>query len=350
MLEVTVPLGARTYPVWVGAGARERITDVVGPAVRRVAVLTQEGVPQRMIPDFGKLPTVVATIGGGEEHKTLATVASVCSTMARAGITRSDLVVGVGGGMVTDVAGFVAATYHRGMRVAHVATTLLAMVDASIGGKTGVNLPEGKNLVGSFWQPVAVACDTEALETLSAREMACGMGEMAKYHFIDRTLRTDGSIEERIASCASIKASIVAEDEREGGRRALLNYGHTLAHALEIETGHRLAHGEAVALGILFAGHVAHEMGRIDDSRLALHHRVIGEDYGLRPLLPSGVGLDAMVDTMGRDKKSDGALTFVLDGASGLEVVHDVDEEVLRRAWIAFESHLVSLGGADRLP
>ena len=143
------------------------------------------------------------------------------------------MVVAVGGGIVTDVAGFAAATYHRGTAYVNVATSLLAQVDAAIGGKTGVNLPEGKNLVGAFWQPDAVLCDTETLASLPPREWACGRGEIAKYAFLGDAPTADQPIEEQVARCAGIKAAVVAEDEREGGRRMILNYGHTLAHALE---------------------------------------------------------------------------------------------------------------------
>ena len=159
----------------------------------------------------------------------------------------------VGGGLVTDVAGFAAATYHRGIAVIHVPTTLLGMVDAAIGGKTGVNLPEGKNLVGAFWQPAAVLCDLDALATLPERECRSGLGEMAKYHFLTGDDLLTLPMEERVAACVAIKAAVVSGDEREAPAgtgatgRAVLNYGHTLAHALEIDGDHDLRHGEAVA-------------------------------------------------------------------------------------------------------
>src|SRR5207248_7927475 len=153
---------------------------------------------------------------------------------SRWGLTRGDVVVAVGGGVVTDTAGFAAAVYHRGVPWVAVATTLLAQVDAAIGGKTGVNLPEGKNLVGAFWQPGAVLCDTEVLETLPPREYRSGLGEIAKYHFLTDDPFEDLPLDEKVARCVAIKAAFVERDERERtGSRALLNYGHTLAHALE---------------------------------------------------------------------------------------------------------------------
>ena len=189
-------------------------------------------------------------ISDGEDHKSLATIEMLTRGFARQGLTRHDVVVGVGGGLVTDVAGFAAAAWHRGTPVVHVATTLLGMIDAAVGGKTAVNLPEGKNLVGAFWQPVGVICDLDALDTLPSREMRCGLGEMAKYHFLAGDDLLAMELDERIARCIQIKAEVVASDEREGGRRALLNYGHTLAHALEIATDYDMAHGEAVAVGL----------------------------------------------------------------------------------------------------
>src|SRR5207248_3811411 len=154
--------------------------------------------------------------------------------------------VGGGGGVGTDTAGFAAAACHRGVGWVAVPTTLLGQVDAAIGGKTGVNLPEGKNLVGSFWQPSAVLCDTEVLETLPPREYRSGLGEMAKYHFLGGEALIDCNLDERVARCVAIKAEVGASDEREGGRRAILNYGHTLGHDLETAGHYELRHGEAV--------------------------------------------------------------------------------------------------------
>ena len=210
--------------------------------------------------------------------------------------------VAVGGGMVTDVAGFAAASYHRGTPYVNVATTLLAQVDAAIGGKTGVNLPEGKNLVGAFWQPGAVLCDTATLTTLSPREWACGKGEMAKYSFLGEAAPPGSDIDEQVASCVAIKAEVVAADEREGDRRMVLNYGHTLAHALEAAglADHPewdLRHGEAVAIGLIFAALLAQRLGRIDDARVKQHRAVVGS-YDLAMDLPVDAGAAELVDFM----------------------------------------------------
>jgi len=238
-------------------------------------------------------------------------------------------VVGVGGGVVTDVAGFAAASYHRGLPVVHVATTLLAQIDAAIGGKTGVNLPEGKNLVGAFWQPAAVLCDTSTLDTLPAREMRCGLGEMAKYHFLGGEDLADLAFDQRVARCVEIKAGIVADDERDAGRRAVLNYGHTLGHAIE-STGHYdLRHGEAVAIGLIYAAELGRALERIDSDRVAVHRKIV-DGYGLPGSLPEGAQTDDLMAAMARDKKAVDGLTFALDGPTGIEVVASIDPGLVR--------------------
>jgi 5-deoxy-5-amino-3-dehydroquinate synthase len=329
MRHVSVPLGGRSYEVVVGHGAATYLGTVLPQSAKRAAVVTQSTVPVEIDAD---IPYERIEIGTGERHKSLDTIAELCRSFARMGLTRNDVVIGVGGGMVTDVAGFAAATYHRGVPVVHVATTLLGMVDAAIGGKTGVNLPEGKNLVGAYWQPSGVICDLDALDSLPEREMRCGLGEMAKYHFLtgDDLLALD--LTDRIAHCVQIKADVVASDEREGGRRAILNYGHTLAHALETATEHRLAHGEAVAIGLIFAAHLAHVLGRIPVERVDQHFAVVGEEYGLATDVPPGLDGDHLIELMRRDKKALDGLTFVLDGPGGVEVVAGVDEEPVREA------------------
>ncbi len=319
-----MPIDGRSYDVIVGHGAAEFIGTLVPHSAKRAAVVTQNGLPLSI---EANIPHEVFHIGRGEQHKSLETVGELCRGFARMGLTRNDVVIGVGGGMVTDVAGFAAATYHRGVPVVHVATTLLGMVDAAIGGKTGVNLPEGKNLVGAFWQPVGVVCDLDALDTLPERETRCGYGEMAKYHFLtgDDLLSLD--LTNRVTRCVEIKAAVVASDEREGGSRALLNYGHTLAHALEVATEHRLLHGEAVAIGLIFAAHLAHVLGRIPLSRIDEHFAVVGEAYGLGTDLPPGSNPTDLLELMRRDKKALDGLTFVLDGPDGVEVVPGVEDQ-----------------------
>ena len=332
MIVVEVPLGVRSYDVVVGDGARHHLPAVLPPGVRRAAVVTQAGVGVSVDPGC---ESRVFVIGDGETAKSMATVENLCSQWAQWGLTRGDVVVAVGGGLVTDVAGFAASVYHRGVPVVFVATTLLAQIDAAIGGKTGVNLPEGKNLVGSFWQPTAVLCDTEVLRTLPDREVRNGFGELAKYRFLGLATEGATSIEdpalpETVAACVAIKAAVVADDERESGRRAILNYGHTLAHALEIDGGFDLRHGEAVAIGLVFAARLGHALGRIDADAVNRHVDVVA-GYGLPTTLPLGARPVDLVALMARDKKAIDGLTFVLDGAHGVEPVSGVAVETVTR-------------------
>jgi len=334
VVEEIVNLGYRSYSVVVGHGVLSHAKNMIPASARRVAIVTQEGIPAKYIPAFADLAVSTHVIGEGESHKTLATIERLCREFSQAGLTRGDVIVAVGGGMVTDVAGFAAASYHRGIPVVHVATSLLAMIDAAVGGKTGVNIAEGKNLVGAYWQPHGVVCEMDALDTLPEREMRCGLGEMAKYHFIVREDLSSLSMVDRIARCVRIKADIVSADEREGGIRALLNYGHTLAHALEIATDFSIAHGEAVAIGLLYAAHLAHRMGRIDSDRVDQHYEVVHGVYGLRHALPKGITPDQLIIDMGRDKKAIDSITFVLDSATGLEVVSGISDTKIREALV----------------
>ncbi len=342
---VPVELGDRRYEVVVGDGARAALRAMVsGPSGRRperVAVVTQAevaaaGCLEGLDPG---VPTEVFTIPEGESHKTLSTMEGLCRGFARWGLSRADVIVAVGGGTVSDVAGFAAACYHRGTPYVTVATTLLAQVDAAIGGKTGVNLPEGKNLVGAFWQPSGVVCDTTTLQSLPAREWACGRGEMAKYAFLGGA-EPDLSLlalplPDQVTRCVRLKAEVVAADERDGDRRLTLNYGHTLAHALEaadllgtpggaVAPRWDLRHGEAVAVGLIFAALLAQRLGRIDEERVRLHRRVVA-GFDLRGDLPPGADAASLLAFMGRDKKAHHDLTFVLDGPSGVEPVGGVD-------------------------
>jgi 5-deoxy-5-amino-3-dehydroquinate synthase len=329
MRELTVELDDRSYPVIVGAGARHRLLELLPAGNRRAAIVTQETIPWEV--DSG-IEQRTFFLDNGEDAKNLESVEQLCREFSRWRLTRSDVVVALGGGVVTDVAGFAAAVYHRGVAVIHVPTTLLGQIDAAIGGKTGVNLPEGKNLVGAFWQPSAVLCDTETLTTLPPKEYRSGLGEMAKYAFLGIDGLRDMSLDDAVAACVACKAAVVAADERESGTRALLNYGHTLAHAIETTGGYDLLHGEAVGIGLVFAARLARRLGRIDEARVAEHEKLV-RDYDLPCRLPPGSDHDALVAAMGKDKKATtSGLTFVLDGPSGLQVVRDVPEAEIRAA------------------
>ncbi len=336
---VPVELGQRRYEVVVGPGARHELAALVGrTGARRAVVVTQDGIGVDVDPG---VPSEAVLVPDGEGAKSMAQVEALCRAFVRAGLSRRDVVVAVGGGVVTDLAGFAAAVHLRGVAYVNVATSLLGQVDAAVGGKTGVNLPEGKNLVGAFWQPAGVLCDTDTLATLPAREWASGRGEMAKYAFLpgpggdrpgagaaERLLALD--LPAQVAHCVAVKAAVVAADEREGDRRMLLNYGHTLAHALEAAAFDGgapwdLRHGEAVAVGLVFAAVLARRLGRIDDDRVA-EHRAVVRGLGLPGELPAGADPAALVALMARDKKADHDLTFVLDGPDGVAPVRGVPE------------------------
>jgi 5-deoxy-5-amino-3-dehydroquinate synthase len=349
MQSVPVSLADRSYEVLVGDGARHELARVIAQAVpgaRRAAVVTQEGIGVAVEPG---LPFDVFTVPDGEAAKSLTQLEELCRGFARSGLSRADVVVAVGGGVVTDLAGFAAASFHRGTAYVNVATSLLAQVDAAIGGKTGVNLPEGKNLVGAFWQPSAVLCDTGVLDTLPPREWASGRGEVAKYALLGIATDLGGppsadlDVDDQVARCAAIKSAVVSADEREGDRRMLLNYGHTLAHALEAsafgDAEADLRHGEAVAVGLVFAAQLARRLGRIDDARVEHHRRVIGE-FDLASGLPAGWDPDRLLSFMARDKKAQGDITFVLDGSDGVEVVRGIDRADL----------VATLGDMDSTP
>jgi 5-deoxy-5-amino-3-dehydroquinate synthase len=342
VVPVSLPDG-RSYNVCVGAGVRNELASIlkeVAPSAKRAAIVTQPAVEIA----FGSVGAALAgvvdsqtfLIGPGEAEKSLSTVETLCRQWSQWGMTRNDVVIAVGGGLVTDVGGFAASVYLRGIKVIYVSTTLLGMIDAAIGGKTGVNLPEGKNLVGAFWQPSAVLCDLDALATMPPRELRSGLGEMVKYHFIEGTDpigHTPGGLEslelsQRIARCVEIKAAVVGADEREGGLRAVLNYGHTLAHAIEIATDFQVMHGEAVGIGLVYAAEVAFRLGRIDATRVAEHRKLLSA-HDLSSTVPDGIDPEEILALMGRDKKALDGITFVLDGAKGIETVRCDDRAAL---------------------
>jgi 5-deoxy-5-amino-3-dehydroquinate synthase len=359
MRRVRVDLGERGYDVVIGPAALAEVGPLVAGR-RRVALVTQRNLVD---PLTGPLVEAITAQGvdfgyvlldDGEGAKRLSMVELLCRAFAQSGLLRQDVVVAVGGGVVGDVAGFAAAVYHRGVDVVQVPTTLLAMVDSSIGGKTGVNLPEGKNLVGAFHQPLAVLADLDTLTTLPAPDYRSGLGEVAKYALIESAVagaseltdllrvrtgdvlaREPGALAELVARCASIKATVVATDPLERtGLRATLNYGHTLAHALETVGGHSLSHGEAVGIGLVFAGELARALERIGLDGVDRHHAVVAS-LGLPATVPGGARADELLEVMRRDKKSRGGLTFVLPGPRGLERVDDPPAPALEHAFRA---------------
>ena len=282
MITLTVELGARSYPILIGSGLLGR-AGLLDPYLkdRDILVVTNDVVAplyleplRRMISNHGRVETVV--LPDGETHKTMDTLSGIFDALVEQRYGRDCILLTLGGGVVGDIGGFAAAAYQRGVDFIQVPTTLLAQVDAAVGGKTAVNHPGGKNLIGAFHQPVCVAADTDTLKTLTDRELSAGLAEVVKYGLIvdaelfawleteaDGIIRRDPNrLEHIVRRCCEIKAGIVAEDERERGRRALLNLGHTFGHAIEHCAGYgKWLHGEAVAAGICMAAAFSEQLG-----------------------------------------------------------------------------------------
>ncbi|MDO5535013.1 MAG: 3-dehydroquinate synthase [Propionibacteriaceae bacterium] len=345
---------AQPYDVHVGHGAVDRLADAVAGA-DKVAILHPAVLAERAEQLASSLAaeTLLIALPPGEQAKTTAVLDSCWGELAAAGFTRSDAVVGLGGGATTDLAGFVAGTWLRGVRYVSVPTTLLAMVDAAVGGKTGINLPAGKNLVGAFWEPSAVLADLDFLTTLPTDDLRGGLAEMAKHGFIadPRTLELfeedpaallepgSDALAEAVRRSMEVKAGVVAGDLRERTSagaavgRELLNYGHTLAHAIERNEGYAMSHGYAVSIGAQFAALLSHNLGHADADFVA-RHRAVFSGVGLPLTYLAGVW-DELRATMNLDKKTrGGALRFVLlDDVARPFIAEAPDEAVLRETY-----------------
>jgi 3-dehydroquinate synthase len=293
-----------------------------------------------------------AEIPDGEEHKTLATVAALYDAALGAELERGDSVLALGGGVVGDIAGFLAATYMRGVAFVQVPTTLLAQVDSSVGGKVGVNHPWGKNLIGAFYQPRFVLADVRTLATLPLREVRAGLAEVIKYGVIhdaaffawleanfEALLKlADAAVEQAVATSCAIKAAVVSADETEKGLRAILNFGHTLGHALEAATRYeRFVHGEAVAIGMVFAARLARRLGYFEPAGVERIAALVRR-AGLPDAIPPDIAPEALLDAMRRDKKvAAGQLTFILPEAIGkVRIVRGVPADIVRSVLVEY--------------
>lgn len=340
-MRLRVELRDAPYDVSLGDGVRHEVGPFIAEhfaRARLAVIITSPEIRRQPWFDFDLgLETVTIEVTDGEAAKTLSSLETVCERLAGLHVSRHDVIIGVGGGAITDLAGFVAAVYLRGVAVLQVPTSIVGQVDAAIGGKTAVNLKAGKNLVGAFHQPAGVWCDTTTLVTLDARERTAGLGEVAKCWLLEGRSRAElerVTLVELIEVSVALKARIVAADEFErSGARALLNYGHTLGHALELSALARhsdeLRHGEAVAIGLAFAARLARELGRVGDDAVTETDRVI-DFFGLPRECPANVDVDGIMAMMARDKKAHHDLTFVLAGENGFDVVPDVDADVVR--------------------
>lgn len=357
---VRVELGRRSYEIRIGTGLIGNAGSHAAPlsAGREVAVVTDENVARhhlaKLLSSFERVGVSAAckTLRPGEDTKSWADLQSVVGWLLSRRIERNGLVVALGGGVVGDLAGFAAAILRRGVACVQIPTSLLAQVDSSVGGKTGINVEEGKNLVGAFHQPSLVLCDLEALDTLPKRDFLSGYAEVAKYGLLgDRRffewLEGNGqamlngnraALGHAVRRSCSIKAGIVSDDEREHGRRSLLNLGHTFCHALEAATGYsdRLRHGEGVAIGCCLAFEASMRLGYCspdESARVRAHFRRMGMKSALSDVpgpLPSA---EALMGMMRQDKKVvGGKQRFILAKAIGETFVcDDADEEIIRR-------------------
>ncbi|WP_422933189.1 3-dehydroquinate synthase [Sinomonas sp. P47F7] len=352
VIKVTGAQPNENYDVVVGRGLLTRLGPILGERVKRVLVIhpralraTGDAVRDSLAADG--FTALTAEIPDAEEGKHIQVAAFCWQVLGQNDFTRSDAIVSVGGGAVTDVAGFVAATWLRGVRVVHLPTSLLGMVDASVGGKTGINTAEGKNLVGAFHPPAAVLADLDALSTLPRNELVSGLAEVVKCGFIadpeildlverDTDGATDASsdtVRELIERAIAVKADVVSTDLKESGRREILNYGHTLGHAIELAERYQWRHGAAVSVGMMFAAELARSVGRLDDA-VADRHRHVLELLGL-PTSYRGDRWQALLDGMRRDKKSRGDLLrfVVLDGVAKPGILEVPDTSLLFAAY-----------------
>ncbi|GGO51076.1 3-dehydroquinate synthase [Streptomyces lasiicapitis] len=344
--------GTEPYEVLVGRQLLGELGALIGDTVKRVAVIHPEALAEtgdalrQDLADQG-YEAVAVQVPNAEEAKTAEVAAYCWKALGQSGFTRTDVIVGVGGGATTDLAGFVAATWLRGVRWIAVPTTVLGMVDAAVGGKTGINTAEGKNLVGSFHPPAGVLCDLAALDSLPVHDYVSGLAEIIKAGFIadpaildlieadPEAARTPAGphTAELIERSIKVKAEVVSGDLKESGLREILNYGHTLAHAIEKNERYKWRHGAAVAVGMHFAAELGRLAGRLDDAT-ADRHRTVLESVGL-PLTYRYDQWPKLLETMKVDKKSRGDLLrfIVLDGLAKPTVLEGPDPAVLLAAY-----------------
>ena len=340
------------YDVVIGNGLLQELPGLVGEAVQRVLVVhpralatTGEAVREDLVAQG--FEAYAAEVPDAEEAKTAQVAAFLWGVLGQAGFTRSDAIVSVGGGATTDLAGFVAATWLRGIRVVHVPTTLLGMVDAAVGGKTGINTPEGKNLVGAFHPPAGVLCDLTTLETLPQHDFVAGMAEVVKCGFIADPVILDlvesdlegarsaqgPHVRELIERAVRVKADVVAADLRESSLREVLNYGHTFGHAVEQVERYAFRHGAAVSIGMVYVAELARLAGKLDDELVERHRSVLG-GLGL-PTTYRGDRWPQLLDAMKRDKKSRGSMLrfVVLQGLARPARLEGPDPALLQAAY-----------------
>jgi 3-dehydroquinate synthase len=354
--KVHVDLGPRSYDIEIGAGNLDRVAQFIDTEAddAHAVIVTDANVDEfyaepvaSTLSDLG-CEVDILIIDAGEQSKSIDVAVELWERMLEEGTDRKSNVVAIGGGVVGDLAGFVAATFARGLGFIQVPTTLLAQVDSSVGGKVGINLPGAKNMVGSFWQPRGVLIDVNVLQSLPEREFSAGMAEVVKYGviqdpdffaYLEREIdainaRDPAVLTHIVQRCCRLKADVVEQDEREEtGVRAILNYGHTFCHALEAATGYeQLLHGEGVAIGMLCASRLAERLGRVD-AAFTKRQQDLLESFALPTTVPE-VSHEELIELMYHDKKVErGKLRFVLPSRLGhVEVVRDVAIDDIRAA------------------
>lgn len=344
--------GENEYVITVGRGLTANVAEALGERVNKVLIVHTPTVGRvadelRAALQEKYSQVLLAEVPDAEAAKRVEVAAFCWQILGQADFTRSDAVIGLGGGAVTDLAGFVAATWLRGVKLVQIPTTVLGMVDASVGGKTGINTAEGKNLVGSFYAPHAVICDLELLDSLPKNEILAGFAEVAKYGFIAEpeildtieadvekaTDPTSAEFRRLIELSIGVKARVVSEDFKEGGLREILNYGHTLGHAIEHAERYQWRHGVAISIGMVYAAELGRMAGQLSDAAVDRHRRVLSL-LGLPLAYPAG-RWQGLLATMQRDKKARaGMLRFiVLDEIAKPRVLAGVDESVLQFAY-----------------
>ncbi|MBC3988586.1 3-dehydroquinate synthase [Streptomyces sp. AC563] len=351
-VQVAGSAGTASYEVLIGRQLLGELPALIGSGVKRVAVLHPEALSatgEALRADLAEqgFEAIAIQLPNAEESKTAEVAAYCWKALGQTGFTRSDVIIGVGGGATTDLAGFVAATWLRGVRWIAVPTTVLGMVDAAVGGKTGINTAEGKNLVGAFHPPSGVLCDLAALDSLPVNDYVSGLAEVIKAGFIAdpvilELIEADPAgarspqgphTAELLERSIKVKADVVSSDLKESGLREILNYGHTLAHAIEKNERYNWRHGAAVSVGMVFAAELGRLAGRLDDAT-ADRHRAILDSVGL-PLSYRADQWPRLLETMRVDKKSRGDLLrfIVLDGLGKPTVLEGPDPAVLLAAY-----------------
>lgn len=344
------------YPIHIGAGRLTQLADSVPADVTRIAIISNPTVYQHYgqiaheaLAQSGK-EILLIELPDGEEHKNWHTLNSIFDQLLTHQFDRKSLLVALGGGVVGDIAGFAAACYMRGVRFMQVPTTLLAQVDSSVGGKTAINHPLGKNMVGAFYQPIAVEIDTQVLGTLPERELTAGLAEVIKYGFIEDPsflqwceknaaqlmARDEQAILYAIQRSCEIKAAVVSEDERESGKRALLNFGHTFGHAIEAGLGYgEWLHGEAVGCGMVMAAKLSEQLGYLNSQEVQRTTALV-QAVGA-PTEPPQWPVAKWLQLMQSDKKAQaGALRFVVLTALGEATVEVVAPDVIEQVILSF--------------